>query len=159
MAEDELPDGVHVEPRWGFGTPPGARTVGVSIDRSGFALDREGVDDLIARLAAARHQTWPAAGPMTRRECPLPSCSWYHDEPDWPLSMAVVPVPTPEQRELARQSIGAADPLREANLAALIAETQRIEAILREHFAEHPLEDWVLEVVRLQAALKERTDA
>lgn len=155
MAEHAAAGGVRVDARWNLGTPSHARTVGVAIDDRGYALGREGVDDLIARLTAVREQTWPPAGPASRRECPLPSCTWFHDEPDWPMSLALMPAPTVEQLEQARliSGGGPADPLRDANLANLLIHTQRVETILREHFRTHPLEEWVLEVVRLQAEL------
>lgn len=152
MTDETLDGPVRVTANWHPGTPLHARTVDVVIDRCGYALDPEGVDDLIARLTAARDQAWPPGVPVTRRECPLPSCSWYHDEPDWPLSLAVVPMPTADQMEEARLVFGEAnaDPLRDLNLANMLINTQRVESILREHFQSHPLEEWVLEVVRLQ---------
>lgn len=152
-AESATDNGVRVGTNWGPGMPlssPG-RNVVVAIDDSGYRLTREDVDDLVARLVAAREQTWPAEGPVSRRECPLPSCTWFHDEPDWPLSLAVLPMPTAEQLEEARRVFGEAEPLRAANLANLLIHTQKVEAILRGHFHTHSLEEWVLEVVRLQA--------
>lgn len=150
---------VHVQPQWSPGMPlhSAARTVAVTIDNHGYHLDRPSTDDLIASLVAAREQTWPPPGPTTRRECPLPGCAWYHDEADWPLSLALIPAPTVEQMEEARRMLGAdnADPMRDANLANLLIYTQRIETVLRDHFASHPLEDWVLEVVRLQGKLEQ----
>lgn len=163
MAEPPEPDetdhdGVKVVTRWSLGTPLSARTVDIIIDHSGYALAPHGLDDLIARLVAAREHTWPATGPVTRRECPLPSCTWHHDEPDWPLSLALMPTPTAEQLEEARRFFGhaEADPLRDANLANLLISTQRLEGTLRKHFQTHPLEEWVLEVVRLQQQLANR---
>lgn len=150
-------DDVGVRPNWHPGTPLHARTVDVTIDECGYALAPEGVDDLIARLTAAREKTWPPEGPTTRRECPLPGCSWYHDEPDWPLSMALMPAPHVEQLEEARQIFGQedVDPVRDANLANMLIYTQRVESLLREHFQTHSWEDWALEVLRLQAKLVE----
>lgn len=153
--ETDHDDPVKVVTSWSLGTPLSARTVDVIIDHSGYALAPNGVDDLIARLTAAPEKTWPAPGPVTRRECPLPSCSWHHDEPDWPLSLALMPMPNIEQLEEARRFFGhaEADPLRDANLANLLINTQRLEGTLRKHFQTHPLEEWVLEVVRLQQQL------
>lgn len=147
---------VKVQPQWSPGMPlhSAARTVAVTIDDHGYHLDRPSTDDLIAHLVAAREQTWPPPGPTTRRECPLPGCAWYHDEADWPLSLALMPTPTVEQMEEARRLLGAAsDPMRDANLASMLIYTQRVETVLRDHFKTHPLEDWVLEVLRLGAEL------
>lgn len=158
----DVDHGVHVRPNWNPGMPLSspARTVDVTIDNHGYHLDHDGVDGLIARLTAAREQTWPPEGPTSRRECSLPDCSWYHDEPDWPLSMALMPVPRVEQIEEARRIFGEdeADPVRDANLANLLIYTQRVEGVLREHFKTHPWEDWALEVLRLQAKLAEIGD-
>lgn len=149
---------VQVQPQWSPGMPlhSTARTVAVTIDDHGYHLDWLVTDDLIARLVAAREQTWPPPGPMTRRECPLPDCAWYHDEADWLMSLALMPTPTVEQMEEARRLLGAEpDPIRDASLASMLIYTQRVERVLRDHFKTHPLENWVLEVVRLQAELEQ----
>ncbi|NUP39503.1 MAG: hypothetical protein HOY76_21450 [Streptomyces sp.] len=74
----------------------------------------------------------------TRYECPL-DCGWHHDRPTLP-DMTGVSGATAE----------------EVAFAVLKRDLQEAEAVLQEHFEQHPLTEWVLALV---AARQERDTA
>lgn len=82
-----------------------------------------------------------------RRACPIEACDWHHDDPDRrydPDLLSGLPAPD-------RAAIAAAG--GDVVFAVLLADHMRVETILREHFETHPLQDWVLEVVRLRESI------
>jgi hypothetical protein len=86
--------------------------------------------------------------PMVRRECPLESCHWHHDEPDRHRS----PNLFNDLTDIDKAAIKAAG--GDVAFAVLLADYMRVETILREHFGSHPLEEWVMEVVRLRESIR-----
>jgi hypothetical protein len=86
-----------------------------------------------------------------RRNCPLESCDWHHDDPDR-LRDPNLLAGLPEVDQAAFAAAGG-----DVAFAILLADYARVETILREHFDTHPLEEWVLEVVRLRENVRRLT--
>ena len=87
---------------------------------------------------------------MVRRECPLSTCDWRHDEPDRVRGPNLFNFN--DLADIDKAAIRAAG--GDVVFAVLLADYTRVEAILREHFETHPLEEWVMEVVRLRESIR-----
>lgn len=95
-----------------------------------------------------------AAAGTTGYVCPVNNCDWYHYVP---------PVPPPLSADVAAILNEHADPssasLQDAISSAagnvLLGRARETEAVLRNHFATHPVEDWLRTINRLRGLLAE----
>jgi hypothetical protein len=88
--------------------------------------------------------------PAIRRSCPISVCTWQHDEPDVLRNIELLPALTETAIQEARDLLGDDFSGNVFAAANMLTYSLRMERILHQHFTDHPLEDWVLEVQRLQ---------
>jgi hypothetical protein len=97
----------------------------------------------------------PAAPGTTGYLCPVDNCDWFHYEPPTPQPQSMDDVAAILNEHADPTSASLQDAVSSAAGNVLLGRARETEAVLRDHFATHPVEDWLRTINRLRGVLTE----